>query len=76
MNAALYTRNAALSIAQFSVLQKFTILCNRQYNSAAIIGDVLELADRHDLGSCVERREGSTPSVPTYFIDPNGLEGL
>jgi hypothetical protein len=28
-------------------------------------GDVLELADRHDLGSCAERREGSIPSVPT-----------
>lgn len=26
---------------------------------------MLELADRHDLGSCVERREGSSPSVPT-----------
>ena len=30
-------------------------------------GDVLELADRHDLGSCAERREGSIPSVPTLF---------
>src|SRR4030095_8082153 len=29
-------------------------------------GDVLELADRHDLGSCAERREGSIPSVPTF----------
>ena len=26
---------------------------------------MLELADRHDLGSCVARREGSTPSIPT-----------
>ena len=25
---------------------------------------VLELADRHDLGSCAARREGSIPSVP------------
>jgi hypothetical protein len=32
-------------------------------------GDVLELADRHDLGSCAERREGSIPSVP--IIEPN-----
>ena len=23
------------------------------------------MADRHDLGSCAERREGSTPSFPT-----------
>ena len=31
---------------------------------------MLELADRHDLGSCVERREGSSPSAPTtkHFI--------
>jgi trigger factor len=28
-------------------------------------GEVLELADRHDLGSCVETREGSSPSFPT-----------
>ena len=27
-------------------------------------GDVSELADEHDLGSCAERREGSIPSVP------------
>jgi hypothetical protein len=26
---------------------------------------VLELADRQDLGSCAERREGSSPSFPT-----------
>ena len=26
---------------------------------------MLELADRHDLGSCAARREGSIPSVPT-----------
>ena len=28
-------------------------------------GEVLELADRHDLGSCVARREGSSPSFLT-----------
>lgn len=27
-------------------------------------GDVPELADGHDLGSCAERREGSSPSIP------------
>ena len=26
---------------------------------------MLELADRHDLGSCAERRVGSSPTVPT-----------
>ena len=31
-------------------------------------GEVLELADRHDLGSCAERREGSSPSFPTIHI--------
>jgi hypothetical protein len=36
-------------------------------------GDVLELADRHDLGSCAARREGSTPSIPTKpYIKPDG----
>ena len=30
-----------------------------------LFGDVSELADEHDLGSCAERREGSIPSVPT-----------
>jgi trigger factor len=29
------------------------------------LGDVLELADRHDLGSCAARRVGSSPTVPT-----------
>ncbi len=36
---------------------------------------MLELADRHDLGSCVERREGSSPSVPTHEAKPT-TEGL
>ena len=30
-------------------------------------GDVPELADGLDLGSSAERREGSSPSVPTRF---------
>ncbi len=29
---------------------------------------MLELADRHDLGSCAERRAGSTPAFPTLNI--------
>ncbi len=32
-------------------------------------GGVLELADRQDLGSCAERREGSSPSFPTEEDD-------
>jgi hypothetical protein len=32
-------------------------------------GVVLELADRHDLGSCAERREGSSPSYPMILND-------
>src|SRR5271157_2163992 len=38
-------------------------------------GDVLELADRHDLGSCAARREGSSPSVPTVqsIISKEGI---
>ena len=33
----------------------------------ASIGDVAELADAHDLGSCAARRAGSTPAVPTML---------
>src|SRR5512143_2408286 len=33
-------------------------------------GDVLELADRHDLGSCAARRVGSSPTVPIE-LDPH-----
>jgi trigger factor len=29
---------------------------------------VLELADRHDLGSCAARREGSSPSFPINYL--------
>ena len=35
------------------------------YNLPELIGEVLELADRRDLGSRAARREGSTPSFPT-----------
>ncbi len=38
-------------------------------------GDVLELADRHDLGSCAARRVGSSPTVPTILETLNGLHG-
>ncbi len=31
-------------------------------------GEVLELADRRDLGSRAERREGSTPSFPIIIV--------
>lgn len=34
-------------------------------------GEVLELADRHDLGSCAETREGSSPSFPTSKYESN-----
>ena len=30
-----------------------------------IIGEVSELVDEHDLGSCAERRPGSSPGFPT-----------
>ncbi len=32
-------------------------------------GGVLELADRHDLGSCAERRWGSSPHFPTIVYN-------
>jgi hypothetical protein len=31
-------------------------------------GEVLELADRHDLGSCAARRAGSSPAFPTTIF--------
>ena len=31
-------------------------------------GEVLELADRRDLGSRAARREGSNPSFPTVIV--------
>jgi hypothetical protein len=30
-----------------------------------LYGEVSELADEHDLGSCAERRGGSNPPFPT-----------
>ena len=39
--------------------------------SLQFIGEVLELADRRDLGSRAARREGSTPSFP--IRDPNWI---
>ena len=35
--------------------------------------DVLELADKHDLGSCAARHVGSTPTVLTILQDPQAL---
>ena len=35
-----------------------------------MIGEVLELADRRDLESRAERREGSNPSFPTKIESP------
>jgi hypothetical protein len=32
------------------------------------LGGVSELADEHDLGSCAERLEGSSPSFPTKIF--------
>ena len=41
---------------------------------APIVGEVSELVDEHDLGSCAERRPGSSPGFPTNrpasVIDP------
>ncbi len=38
------------------------------------VGEVSELVDEHDLGSCAERRPGSSPGFPTNklvtVIDP------
>ena len=36
---------------------------------AYLCGEVSELADEHDLGSCAERRGGSNPPFPTIFAD-------
>jgi hypothetical protein len=41
------------------------------YNSARDAGEVLELADRHDLGSCAGRRRGSSPLFPITSGDTN-----
>ncbi len=32
-------------------------------------GEVSELADEHDLGSCAERHGGSSPPFPTMVIN-------
>ena len=45
----------------------FDLLSNLAYNYL-FVGEVLELADRHDLGSCAARREGSSPSFPMLII--------
>ena len=37
------------------------------------IGGVSELADEHDLGSCAERRGGSSPPFPTIVYNIKNL---
>ena len=41
-----------------------------------IYGEVLELADRHDLGSCAERRGGSSPPFPTNLRQATNFQLL
>ncbi len=36
---------------------------------APIVGEVSELVDEHDLGSCAERRPGSSPGFPTNKVE-------
>ena len=49
--------------------------CLRQVCQNAIVladfisGGVSELADEHDLGSCAERRGGSSPPFPTKGLN-------
>jgi hypothetical protein len=37
-------------------------------------GEVSKLVDEHDLGSCAERRPGSSPGFPTKARSRLGLE--
>ena len=44
------------------------------YDSANVLrdftsGEVSELADEHDLGSCAARRRGSSPLFPTFLFE-------
>src|SRR6185369_7063490 len=41
-------------------------IISRHFSARPGPGDVLELADKHDLGSCAARRVGSTPTIPTW----------
>ena len=50
--------NPALHLAQ-------TLIIEAGVGLAPIIGEVSELVDEHDLGSCAERRPGSSPGFPT-----------
>ena len=71
-----YTQQLKIvNLKRFGVARKYSIIspphtCLDTWQVQEQHGDVLELADRHDLGSCAERREGSIPSVPTKFFDP------
>ena len=51
-----------------SIISKLlTLDDHRLIISLTYTGEVLELADRRDLGSRAARREGSTPSFPTVI---------
>ena len=41
--------------------------------SSASYGEVSELADEHDLGSCAERHGGSSPPFPTIVYNRGNL---
>jgi hypothetical protein len=56
----------------FILFVKHKGLRNGKITIDFICGGVLELADRQDLGSCAERREGSSPSFPTN-LSPSSL---
>ena len=43
---------------------------------APIIGEVSELVDEHDLGSCAERRPGSSPGFPTNRLETGASEQI
>ena len=46
---------------------KQDIIENATIENDFTYGGVLELADRQDLGSCVGRRVGSSPTFPTIY---------
>ena len=42
--------------------------CGLKSNKMVPIGEVSELADEYDLGSCAERRGGSSPPLPHHKV--------